>query len=336
MRAPYGSSSERFTKPGELIHVDLWGKYDKSSIHGNLYYLLLVDDASHFVTVEFLKTKRQATQNIKGCMTHLTAHGMPPCAIRMDHGTEFVNEDLRTWCYSKGIRYQMTAPYSPSQNGIAEQMNRTLEELSRAMLIDSGLPEFLWEPAVAHAAYIRNMSWTKHNPIVTPYQLWHGQKPSASNLREFGAPIWVLAEGQRVMRKMLLKSHHRAYVGYNKGSKSVKYYNAETRSILTLRNYKFLIPSNSSPPEVLLIDLGPESPQLKGEHEGTSCMEQPIDSDLSENDQSSEQQEVLTRPLRCPRVDYKYLNDPFPDEEEANIVHIGKEEAFAVLADDDC
>jgi hypothetical protein len=35
-------------------------------------------------------------------------------------------------------------------------------------------------------------------------------------------------------------------------------------------------------------------------------------------------------------VDYKYLNDPFPDEEEANIAYIGKEEALAVLAEDDC
>ena len=140
---PYASLNKRFTKPGELIHVDLWGKYDKTSIHGNTYYLLLVDDASRFVTVEFLKSKRQAGQYIKDHATHLIAHGMSPCAIRIDRGTEFINEDLQMWCHSKGIRYQMTAPYLPSQNGVAERMNRTLEELSRAMLIDLKLPEFL-------------------------------------------------------------------------------------------------------------------------------------------------------------------------------------------------
>jgi transposase InsO family protein len=174
IRSPYGPATDRFTKPGELMHVDLWGKYDKISIHGNKYYLLLVDDASRFVTVEFLKSKHQAAQKIKDHMTHLMSRGMSPCAIRMDRGTEFVNEELRTWCHSKGVRYQMTAPYSPAQNGVAERMNRTLEELSRAMLIESKLPEFLWEPAVAHAAYVRNMCWTKHNPTKTPYQLWHG------------------------------------------------------------------------------------------------------------------------------------------------------------------
>ena len=335
-RTPYGPTVERFTKPGGLVHVDLWGKYDKSSIQGNSYYLLLVDDASRFVTVEFLKSKRQAGQRIKDYVTHLMARGLSPCVIRMDHGTEFINEDLRTWCHSKRIRYQMTAPHSPSQNGVAERMNRTLEELSRAMLIDLKLPEFLWEPAVVHAAYVRNMSWTKHNPTATPYQLWHRRKPNVSNLREFGAPVWVLAEGQRVMRKMLPKSHRRAYVGYDEGLKSVKYYNAETKMILTSRNYKFLIPSNSSPPKILLIDPGPESPQLEGEHKETSRTEQPIDNDLHENGQPSEQEMRPTRVPRGPRMDYKYLNDPFPDEEEAEMAYVVKVDAPEIPPSDKC
>jgi len=35
-------------------------------------------------------------------------------------------------------------------------------------------------------------------------------------------------------------------------------------------------------------------------------------------------------------LDYKYFNNPFPDEEEAGIASVAKEEAFAVLLDDDC
>jgi hypothetical protein len=38
-------------------------------------------------------------------------------------------------------------------------MNRTLSELVRTMLINSKLPEFLWELAVRHVAYVRNMCW---------------------------------------------------------------------------------------------------------------------------------------------------------------------------------
>jgi hypothetical protein len=53
--APYGPATGMETKVGELTHVDLWGKYDIKSIHGNQYYLLLIDDAARHITVEFLK-----------------------------------------------------------------------------------------------------------------------------------------------------------------------------------------------------------------------------------------------------------------------------------------
>jgi hypothetical protein len=56
-QAPYGLIKEKLSKLGELTHVDLWGKYDIESIYSNSYYLLLIDDASCYTTVKFLKTK---------------------------------------------------------------------------------------------------------------------------------------------------------------------------------------------------------------------------------------------------------------------------------------
>ncbi len=101
------------------------------------------------------------------------------------------------------------------------------------MLTASKLSEFLWEMAVAHAVYVQNMSFTKAIPSATPYEVWHTRRPNVLHLRKFRAPVWVLTEGQRVLQKMLPKSHHRVYIGYDKGTKAVKYYNAETKTILT-------------------------------------------------------------------------------------------------------
>jgi hypothetical protein len=71
--APYGPASEQQMKPGELTHMDLWGKYDISSIHSNQYYLLMVDNAVCYITIKFLKTKDQAAQRIMDYMTYLKA-----------------------------------------------------------------------------------------------------------------------------------------------------------------------------------------------------------------------------------------------------------------------
>jgi IS30 family transposase len=122
--------SSRNTEPGELTHIDLWGKYAVRSINNNQYYLLFVDNAKRYATVDFVKEKLDASQGVINYMAHLITQGQKPKAIQIDCGREFVNEKLETWCKECSIELHFTAPYSPSQNGVAERMNRTLVEIS--------------------------------------------------------------------------------------------------------------------------------------------------------------------------------------------------------------
>jgi len=47
---PFNQKGDREMLPEELMHVDVWGKYKVASINGYSYYLLLVDNASHYIT----------------------------------------------------------------------------------------------------------------------------------------------------------------------------------------------------------------------------------------------------------------------------------------------
>ena len=161
---------------------------------------------------------------------------------------------------------EMTVPYSPSQNGVAERMNRTLVELARAMLQASKLPEFLWECAVAHAAYLRNRAYTSVIIDKTSYKGWQ-RKPNVTHLREFSTPVWILLQGQNKAQKILLKSQRRTYVGQDDASKSVLYFNAQTRKILTSCNYVFLNTKDEQPSEEIFIR---EAPSREGEREEES------------------------------------------------------------------
>jgi hypothetical protein len=108
------------------------------------------------------------------------------------------------------------------------------------MIRGQNMPKFLWEHAAAHAAYLQNRAYTTTIKEKTPYEVWYGKRPNIAHLREFRCPVWVLLQGQHVERKILPKSKRRLYVRHNDRSNSVKYYNAETRKILT--SCKILFP----------------------------------------------------------------------------------------------
>ena len=345
---PYNKAVTRQTKPGELTHIDLWGKYEVKSINGHQYYILFIDDASRYMMLRFLKGKNEAAQAVKDYMTHLDTHGRTPRAMRTDRGKEFVNDALQTWCQTKGIENQLTAPYSPSQNGVAERANRTLVELARAMMNAQSIPEFLWEHAIDHAAYIRNRSYTRTLEGETPYELWHGTKPSVAHLREFGTPVWVLLQGQAEQRKILPKSKKRLYVGHEDGPQAIKYYNAEVRKVLTSRNYRFLTPAKEAPsPDVIVVapdaqcegeqgrDALPSSdaPTMGGQlgdvntrsdvpisHGQLSIPPQPKGGDSLKRKIIPKEDEPVTPPRKTRGIkrDYCQMNDPFSEEEDEN------------------
>lgn len=164
--------------------------------------------------------------------------GHPPKYLRFDNGKELVNKELEKFAAEKGITIETTAPYSPSQNGVAERFNRTLLELARAMLIEKNLPVFLWDKAVVHAAYLWNRAPTRALDGKTPYEAWTGQKLDVVHLHEFGCDVWVLDESKN-RSKLSLKSKKMKFTGFMDGSKSIHYYDTATQSIKILQNFAF-------------------------------------------------------------------------------------------------
>lgn len=203
------------TELGQLTHTDLWGKYPTHSINGNQYFITFLDDSSRRAKIRFLKGKDEATQAVKDYITHLKTLGKNPRAFRFDCGKEFFNNNLINWFNQQGVEVQLTAPYSPSQNGAAERLNRTLVELARAMMAARNVPEFLWEHAIQHAVYLRERAPTKALKGKTPHEAWFQQKPNVSHLREFGTPVWILLQGQKVPPKMKPKSKQQLFVGFD-------------------------------------------------------------------------------------------------------------------------
>ena len=90
--------------------------------------------------------------------------------VRTDGGTEYLG-DLSTFLETHGIEHQKTPPHSPQSNGVAERLNRTLNESIRAMLFTANMPESFWAEAVITATYIWNRLPSAAIQNKTPYEL---------------------------------------------------------------------------------------------------------------------------------------------------------------------
>ena len=106
--------------------------------------------------------------------------------LRADGGGEYVSATFKNFVKQKGIRHEISAPYSLQQNGVAKRMNRTLLEAAR-----SGLSKAYWSEAVTAAAYVRNKVITTSTGV-TPYEQWYGRKPDVSDLKVFGCMAHAL------------------------------------------------------------------------------------------------------------------------------------------------
>ena len=87
--------------------------------------------------------------------------------IRSDRGREYESSTFNLFVQSLGIIHETTAPYSPASNGVVERKNRTLIELTDAMLIESGAPLHFWGEAILIACHVLNKVPRKKSPYDT-------------------------------------------------------------------------------------------------------------------------------------------------------------------------
>ena len=75
-------------------------------------------------------------------------------ALRSDNGGEFDSHYFKDLCRETRIKRELTVPYNPQQNRVAERKNRTICEVAKAMMHDLDLPTSIWAEATGTAVYV--------------------------------------------------------------------------------------------------------------------------------------------------------------------------------------
>ena len=142
------------------------------------------------------------------------------------------------FCKEAGIKRQLTASYTPQQNGVSERKNRTILNMVRSLLVKGGVPKRFWPEAVMWAIHVLNRCPTFSVKHKTPEEAWSGLKPAVDHFKVFGCIAYAhIPDAKR--KKLDDKSVKCVFLGVSEPSKSYKLFNPATNQVITSRDVIF-------------------------------------------------------------------------------------------------
>jgi transposase InsO family protein len=108
---------------------------------GKRYFMTFIDDASRFCYIYLLKSKDEALHYFKIYKSEIENQLERKIKrLHDNHGGEYTSNDFTQFYVEHGIIHEVTPPYSPQSNGVAEKKNQILTDLVNVMLESVGMP----------------------------------------------------------------------------------------------------------------------------------------------------------------------------------------------------
>ncbi|CAI7744993.1 unnamed protein product, partial [Closterium sp. NIES-53] len=208
--APHSSSFPPTEAPLQTLHMDMWGPTRVRGQGHERYFLLVVDDYSHYTTVFPLRST--------------------------DRGGELSSDLLRAFCRFEGIRQTFTLLASPQKNGIAERRIGMVMDVARMFMIHAAAPHFLWPFAVQYAAHQINLQPCVSLPETTTTLQWTGKVGDASAFRVWGSRAFVR---DTTADKQSSRAVPCVFLGFPLDAPGWQFYHPTSRRVLSSQDVTF-------------------------------------------------------------------------------------------------
>ena len=174
-----------------------------------------------------MRTKDEAPIYLDQYQRWVSMQGYNTDEIRCDSDAVFTGKDFKAIAGQFDVTLTYSAPYTPSENSIAERTWGMLLPPAKAMLKTAVLGLEFWEFSVQVSCYIHNRIYSRGVNGV-PQTLITRRKPYLGHLRIFGCPAYVHIPAH--MRKKLEDNAFQGIlVGYPTYSKGYLVFNPTTR-----------------------------------------------------------------------------------------------------------
>ena len=183
------STESRTNECAERFFIDITGPFHVTSLGGNRYAMLCVDDFTRFKFIRFLKHKSDAAKELCELVAeHIAPAGIKIGTVRTDGGGELEGE-IQSRLKELEIKRGTTPPHTPQYNDVVERALGLLRDKTVVPLrgMTAGNSDRLRAEAMNYACERSNRcTTTSLNPGVSPYELWVGHRPTFDHLIPFG------------------------------------------------------------------------------------------------------------------------------------------------------
>jgi hypothetical protein len=238
VRLPFHASVSRASNKFDLIHCDLWTS-PVVSISGYKYYLVILDDCTHYLWTFPLRVKSDTFSTLATFIAYVsTQFSAAVKAIQCDNGCELDNSSARTFLLSQGIHLRMSCPYISHQNGKAERIIRSINNVVRSLLFQAPMPPSYWVEALSTAIGLLNILPTKTLAFSTPHLALHGTPPVYDHLWVFGCKCYPNLSAT-APHKLAPRSALCVFLGYSDHHKGYRCLDLSSNRIIISRHAIF-------------------------------------------------------------------------------------------------
>lgn len=250
-RAPLGKGTPpdwvKAELPMDRWHADSFGPFP-TSIGGNRYCLLIIDEASDKTFCYTISKKSDEADAIQDCYRKAKVyHGKPLKEFHTDGGGEFRSNELLDFWSTEGVKVTTSLPHTPQQNGRAERKGRSIVEGIRTVLHHAKAPVELWAEAAKAIVYVLNMVAVQKTASHTANQRWCNRSADGiqmvedvKHLRVLFCDAWVMVP-QADRTKLESKARLCIFIGYDETALGYRFLDVQssTYTIVKSRDARF-------------------------------------------------------------------------------------------------
>lgn len=238
LKLPFSLSSNKSTKPFDIVHSDLWTS-PIASLSGIRYYVLFLDDFTHYLWVYPLRQKSDVFSKYLHFSNFIkTQFGVTIKALQCDNGGEYNNSQFTKHLADKGTVFRFSCPHTSQQNGKSERMIRTINNAIRSLLFQAQMSPTYWVEALHVAAHIINILPSSSINHTTPHFLLFGRRPTYDHLRVFGCLCFPNVNHSH-LHKLSARSTPCLFLGYPINHRGYRCLDLKTNRIIMSRHVVF-------------------------------------------------------------------------------------------------